>query len=319
MTADPPRDEDGPAPDSHVATIAALEPVRRVGRRWPAILSVVVTVAMLIGLVRELLDHGLNGFERAVPQNPLFYLFFVAAYFTLPLADLAIFRRLWRVPLSAFGALNRKRIANDVLIGYTGDAYFYVWARERLKMVAAPFGAVKDVSIISGMAGNSAAVLLSAVALPLGYQLIDPTVLRAMLWSLALTATVMVAVLALSHFVFSLRRRDLLFIFRLDFARILLGALLTAIAWHFAMPQVSLFMWLFLMAGRQLVSRLPFLPNKDLLFANFAILIIGRDDALSNLMAFTATTTLLLHGALLTLFGLIWVWERTAGWRTHGG
>lgn len=318
MNADPVRDENGPAPESHLATIAALEPVRGVRRRWPALLNITVTIAMLVGLVNELLDHGLLGFERAVPDSPLFYVCFLAAYFTLPLSDLAIFRRLWNLPLSAFGALNRKRIANDVLIGYTGDAYFYAWARQKLKMVAAPFGAVKDVSIVSGMAGNTAALLLAAASLPLGYRLIDPGLLRTMLWSLATTALVMITVLALRRIVFSLSRRDLLFIFRLDVARILIGALLTATAWHFAMPEVSLFMWLFLMAGRQLVSRLPFLPNKDLLFANFAILIIGRDKALSNLMAFTATTTLLLHVALLTLFGLIWVWERTAQWRTHG-
>ena len=41
------------------------------------------------------------------------------------------------------------------------------------------------------------------------------------------------------------------------------------------MPSVAIGMWLFLSAGRMLVSRLPLLPNKDLLFANFAILLIG--------------------------------------------
>ncbi len=54
-------------------------------------------------------------------------------------------------------------------------------------------------------------------------------------------------------------------------------------------------MWLFLAAGRLLVSRLPLVPNKDLLFANFAIILIGQGEALSELVAFTAALTLFAH------------------------
>jgi hypothetical protein len=63
-------------------------------------------------------------------------------------------------------------------------------------------------------------------------------------------------------------------------------------------------MWLFLSAGRLLFSRLPLLPNKDLLFANFAILFIGQDQALSELIAFTAAAVLLVHAAFIVVFGL---------------
>ena len=63
-------------------------------------------------------------------------------------------------------------------------------------------------------------------------------------------------------------------------------------------------MWLFLAAARLLVSRLPLVPNKDLLFANVAILLIGQDDALSELVAFTAALTLATHVGLIAAFGL---------------
>jgi len=68
------------------------------------------------------------------------------------------------------------------------------------------------------------------------------------------------------------------------------------------LPGVSIGMWMFLAAGRLLVSRLPLVPNKDLLFANAAILLIGQDQALSELVAFTAALTLLLHVALIVAF-----------------
>jgi hypothetical protein len=297
------------------APLVALKPVQTLRRRWPVLLATVLSVAMLVGVGYELFADGLAGIRRVTPTSSGFYLFFLASYFMLPVCDFVIFRRLWNVPPAAFGALNRKRIANDILIGYTGDAYFYAWARARLEMVAAPFGAVKDVTIVSGITGNVTALLLGAVALPLGYQLIAPEVVSAMIWSLAFATALSLALLLFSKRVFSLPRRDLWFIFWVDLLRIGGSCVTVALAWACVIPSVSLGMWLFLVAGRQLVSRLPFLPNKDLLFANFAILVIGHDRALSDLMAFTAASTLVMHGLLLLLFGAAYVTERMRTWR----
>lgn len=311
------RADDPPPPlaPADAAPLIALQPVQTLKRRWAAWLATLVMAAMLVGLGRELFDHGLAGLRRAVPTSPGFYVWFVASYFALPVCDFIIFRRLWDVPFAAFPALNRKRIANDMLVGYSGDAYFYAWARERLAMVAAPFGAVKDVSIISGISGNLTAFLLGAVALPLGYELIAPEVLRAMVWSLVFATAISLALLLFSRQVFSLRRGELWFVFWIDILRIAVTCVTIALAWAWAMPSVSVGMWLFLVAGRHLVSRLPFLPNKDLIFANFAILVIGHDRALTDLIAFTAASTLLMHGLLLLVFGFAYVMERMRGWR----
>ncbi|TCP35865.1 hypothetical protein [Sphingomonas sp. BK235] len=300
------------------APLVALRPVESLRRRWPALLGAVVTVAMIVGLLHELLDHGLAGLRRTVPDSPGFYVFFLLSYFALPVCDFVIFRRLWRVPAAAFLALNKKRIANDILIGYSGDAYFYAWARARLEMVAAPFGAVKDVSIVSGITGNLTAILLGAVALPLGYELIDPDLVRIMLWSLGLALAVPILAVAFSSRVFSLPRRDLWFIFAIDWLRITITSVTIALAWSYAIPSVAVGMWLFLVAGRQLMSRLPLLPNKDLLFASFAFLVIGHDRALTDLMAFTAASTLVMHLLLTLLFGAVYVWERVQRWRHTG-
>jgi hypothetical protein len=297
------------------APLVALKPVQTLRRRWPMLLATVLSIAMLIGVGYELFDDGLAGVRRVTPVSWGFYLFFLASYFTLPVCDFVIFRRLWNVPAAAFPALNRKRIANDILIGYSGDAYFYAWARARLDMVAAPFGAVKDVTIVSGITGNVTALLLAAIALPLGYQLIAPEVVAAMIWSLVFATALSLGLILFSKRVFSLPRRDLWFIFWIDLLRIGGTCVTIALAWAWAIPSVSVGMWLFLIAGRQLVSRLPFLPNKDLLFANFAILVIGHDRALSDLMAFTAASTLVMHGLLLLLFGAAYVTERMRTWR----
>ena len=205
--------------------------------------------------------------------------------------DFLIFRRLWGIPASGLAALIKKRIANEVVIGYSGEAYFYAWARARAQMVAAPFGAVKDVSILSAIAGNAVTLALIAVALPLGRRPDRRPSCSARCWASAGDRT----------------RRDLAAIPDLLATRLLAAAgpavvgvrdplhpadpavrCCCALAWHFALPDVSIAMWLFLAAGRLLVSRLPLVPNKDLLFANFAILLIGQEQALSELIAFSA-------------------------------
>ncbi|WP_380785022.1 hypothetical protein [Sphingomonas sp. R86521] len=286
------------------ADIAGLEPLKTVRLRWPAIIGGVLTLAMIAGLLRELLGQGLAGLGRSLPHDPRFYLCFAALYMSLPTADYLIFRRLWGIPLGGLVALVKKRIANEVVIGYSGEAYFYAWARSHAKMVAAPFGAVKDVSILSAIAGNAITLAMIAVALPLGRSLLNPEQFRIVLGSAAITLAMSLPFLIFSTRIFSLPERALWWVFGVHCVRLLTGSVLIALAWHYALPGVSVGMWLFLAAGRLLVSRLPLVPNKDLLFANFAILLIGQDRTLSELIAFTAALTLLVHVVLLALFSL---------------
>ena len=284
--------------------LAGLIPLERIRRRWPRMLGALLSGLMVVALVWELFDHGFAGFELAAPDSPWFYLFFALAYLSPPLFDFIIFRRLWQLPFDGFGALVRKRIANDVVIGYSGDVFFYAWARARLKMVAAPFGAVKDVTILSGIAGNIVTVAMLATALPFAFGLFTGAQLRMLAWSSAVALGISAVLLLFSRRVFSLTGPTLRWIFGVHCARLVLGSLAFGIASYFAMPGVSIRWWLFLAAGRLVVARLPLLPNKDLLFANFAIIFIGHGEVLSDLVAFIATLTLVTHAVLMAAFGL---------------
>jgi len=286
------------------ASLAGLEPLKTIKSRWPTIIGGMLTCAMLVGIGHELFAYGMAGLGKAVPRNPLFYLIFAIMYVVPPLADYAIFRRLWRIPLAGLVALIKKRIANDVVVGYSGEAYFYAWARQRAHLVAAPFGAVKDVSILSAIAGNTITLMMIAVALLVGSSLIPREMLPYVHGSLAVIFATSIPFLVFSRRVFSLGARDLWTVFAIHCGRLILGALLLASAWALALPAVTLGTWVFLSAGRLLFSRLPLLPNKDLLFANFAILVIGEDRALSELIAFTAAAILVVHLLLITVFGI---------------
>ena len=301
--------------DADLPDIAALQPAETLRRRWPGIVGSLLSLAMMVMLGRERLDTGLAGLSRAAPDSPWFYVAFFGLYMAAPTGDFIIFRRLWGIPWSGFAALHKKRIANDVVLGYSGEAYFYAWARARANLVAAPFGAVKDVSLLSAIAGNGATILLCALALPVGYQLMPPSVLNAVAGSAVITLAVSLLLILFSKRVFSLPRRQLWQVFWIHCARIAASSLLLALAWHYAMPDVSLWMWLFLSAARLLVSRLPLVPNKDLLFASFAILLIGQGEALSEMIAFVAALTLVVHVCLMLAFAIGAGWTGLRLWQ----
>lgn len=284
--------------------LAGLQPIERIKRRWPVVLGGALTLLMIAALARELLGSGLAGLTRAIPTNPLFYLAFALYYLGPPTFDYVIFRKLWNIPLAGMAALHKKRISNEVLFGYAGEAYFYAWARQRTQMVAAPFGAVKDVTILSAIAGNAMTLLLLLLVIPFGPSLPPGVTGDAIAGSAALMVMMSLPFLIFSKRVFSLPRETLWWVFAVHMVRLACGTAFVAVAWHFAMPSVAVGTWLFLAAARLLVSRLPLVPNKELMFASFAIVLLGSGAAVTELLALVAALTLLVHVALIAAFSI---------------
>ena len=287
--------------------LPALKPERKLWSTW---LSRLLSGALLIALVLQLGQIDAKQLHNALPQNLWFLPVLLALYFALPVADWIIFRRLWALPASGFFILLAKRIGNEVLISYSGEAYFYLWARKRTYLGAAPFGAIKDVNILSALAANLVALLLLIFTfpflsqLPLGEYVDESAIFAAAM----LMASFLI--LLFSRRVFTLERSELWWIFGVHMVRLSAGVFLCASLWFLILPGPHFGFWLALSMIRLLVGRLPFLPNKESLFAVIAIFLVGQDSAVSTLITLTATTILALHilvaamlGALALLFG----------------
>ncbi len=271
---------------------------------WGRALTMGLSLLVLAAAAWQSRELRLGDITALIPYSPLFWLVFLARYVSTPVFDWLIFHRLWRVSADAFVALMRKLIYNELLLGYLGEAYFYTWARRRLPMAATPFGAVKDVAIMSAVAGNVMTLALIVLAypylalLPLA-QYSDPIA-----WSLAAIIGISLAAMLLRRRIFTLARSELWMVFGFQCARILMSTLLTALAWHLVLPDVQIGWWLVLSAIRLLVSRLPFVPNKDVVFAGIAVLALGQDVALAALMAMMAALILATHLVVALFLGL---------------
>ena len=274
---------------------------RKVNRGRNAAFSIALSLAVIGAVIHEM--GGIDAWRllAMVPANPVFWLVFAAAYLVTPASEWLIFHRLWRVPASGFAALLRKKVYNELLLGYLGEAYFYTWARRRVKLDAAPFGAVKDVAILSAMTGNVVTMVLLVVMLPLLGEtslLGDGGLgvnLRMFSLSLGAILAISLGAMVFRRRVFTLPRRELAMITRMHLTRIALSTVLTALLWRLVLPEVPLTWWLYLSTLRLLVSRLPLMPNKDLLFAGIAVVALGEERDIGALMTLMAGLNLVAH------------------------
>lgn len=275
--------------------------------RWQGgarVLSSLLSLLVVAAVIHELRGVDLRSIRALIPKAPTFWLVFAISYLAQPITEWLIFRRLWNVGATAFAALLRKLIYNELLLGYLGEVYFYTWARRHLRLEAAPFGAVKDVTILSAVAGNIITLLMLLVAWPLASATQLGLQSRAVVLSLTVVLLTSMAMLLWRRQIFSLPKADLRFIFWMHVLRICAVTALSAMLWHLILPSIPFVWWLMLATIRLLVSRLPFLPNKDVVFAGLTVFMLGHDIEIASLLTLMAGLIVLSHVLVGATFAL---------------
>ncbi|MDB5670728.1 MAG: hypothetical protein JWO25_1687 [Alphaproteobacteria bacterium] len=294
-------------PSVDLGALIDPEPLVSQGRNWTRWAGPVVSVLILAAIAYQLRHLPIRQVLALLPSSPLFWLGLGAYYLAVPTGDWIIFRRLWDFPIGGFPALLRKQVSNEILLGYLGEVYFYAWARRHARVSAAPFGAIKDVAILSAMTGNAVTLAMVAAAAPFFSLLQLGKDSRLFLLSAVFLLVTSCAAMIFRTRLFTLPRRELRFVTFVHLARIGAMILLAAWMWHMLLPAVALSWWLLLATLRQLLSRLPFVPNKDVVFAGVASFFVGQDIAIVDAMALMAALILAAHlvvGGLLGAFGL---------------
>lgn len=260
---------------------------------------------LAVGLAVAALLQIREGFDEAVAligrMSPAVWISFAALCLVQPVADMAIFRGLWRLPYRGFPVILRKVVINEVLFGYSGELYFYLWARRQPGLSDAPFGAIKDVNILSALGGN----VLTLVMLPIGALALARADLAGKfgpaLWPGVAVVVLSFGILFFSRRVFSLARRELRFVAAIHAARLLANNGLTLLVWRLSLPDVHMGVWLALLTGRLLLARLPFVTNRELVFANLVLVLFGAGAPTALLLATLAIATLMAHAVLTVL------------------
>lgn len=266
-------------------------------RRYGAWLGPAISIAILGGAVRQVWVHAhdWHTLNATILHSPLIWVVLAINYISGPLGDWIIFRRLWKIPLEGLFPLIKKMIGNQILISYVGEVYFYDWARRHVKIGGSPFGAVKDVAILSAIAGYAMTLIMVIIAWPYIKQFgfgINNAELK---WSVAIMLGTGLAITLFRNRLLSLPRNDLLFVLAVHMVRLIANTVLTGLLWSLMLPAVPLSSWLILSTGRLLVTRLPLVPNQEIAFAGALALLGGPVDQTHEMITVIALFITAIH------------------------
>ncbi len=245
-----------------------------------------VQVYLSLGIL-GLLAYTLRGIDwRALwaerPVNPLFYLLFLLFYLWLPLTEIVAYRVIW--PLNAWKSLPvfiKKRIYNREVFQYSGEIYFFAWARQQSERSDLEVARdIRDQNIVSSVGSTLVALVLVAVFLHLGEQRLTDWIGRQDIAIPIGAAAVAVGLVALivwfRKHIFAMAPRTALLILAVHVGRFVLEQVLQIGMWAVAIPKAPLGVWCTYAALSLVVSRIPLVTNRDLLFATFSITLAAR-------------------------------------------
>lgn len=262
--------------------------------RLLAVIGLAFSAAILVAVF-----YQLDGLDFTVltqtPTSPLFWLCFAATYALAPFMDWLILRRIWGIGAAAFPALLRKQAANEVVLGYSGDAQLYVWARRTLGAGGRPFETLRDVAVTSALAGNLVTLGMLVLHASLVHGLARGALFNTLLIS---TATIVLSSLAIFFFrrmVFALPPRQLAITLGIHVARILINLFLTALLWKLLLPAVPVAALILVSTLKMMLSRLPFVPAREALLAPLIVTLLGDSAGLAGAVLFVATLMLATH------------------------
>ncbi len=259
--------------------LVAFERHRR-GRLVLQVLRWTIPVFLLVFVGYRLTQLGWDRIWHARPASIGFYLLIILQFFIQPLGDLIIYRNLWTsgkaLRLSIF---LRKRFLNSALFDYSGEVFFYFWALRRLKLPNRMLvHAIKDSNLLSGGAGLAMVWLVLLALLATGGLQI-PRIVAANSWAYVLVGSLPLlfcAILVIAHRkVTVLTRRQIAETFAIHFLRSLLVLMLEIGFWELSGALPSAVACLQFVAMRLVISRLPLVPNKDLVFVGAGIAAAG--------------------------------------------
>ena len=267
-----------------------------------------VPIALLAFLAYSLTHLGWLHVWSARPSSPGFYLVLLLPFFVQPVADLIIYRNLLGVGRSLpLSVLLRKRYMNNIMLDYTGEAYFFFWAKKNLVLrKGVLLHAVKDTNILSAGAGL-ATVWLMLLALVANGVMKLPSFFSTNSWTIyAIGSLPLVLCLALivgGRKVTALSRSDVATTFAIHLARSITALALEFALWLLSGALPSATVCLEFVALRLLITRLPFVPNKELVFVGVGIAAAGLLDVSAPKVA--AVLVIMTAVSLLQEFALV--------------
>ncbi|MEE2690183.1 MAG: hypothetical protein VX640_01460 [Pseudomonadota bacterium] len=269
-----------------------------------------ILLALIVAYLLWRLTHiGWSAVLENLPASPWFYIFLALKFLSLPVAETFVYQIIWERPLlSHFPAFIRKRVYNNAVAGYSGEAFLALWARRRLGLSDLDaIVAVKDSNILSAFTANIMTVALIvwlAASGGLG-RAVDAVPAGPALFTIAffMALSVAVGVLALRRRLVSLPWGKSRAILGVHAVRQIAQIAIYSALYAAALPATPIGVWFSFVALQYVITRIPFLPNQELVYLTAALSlgsIVGApEEAVAGMLLAEAG---LLQGLYFLLF-----------------
>lgn len=272
-------------------------------------------VAILTYLLYQFSQVGWIKIYHSLPTQISFYLLFFPIFFILPISELFIYRILWGVRFrDIWPALLVKKVYNSDVMGYSGEVYLFQWANKSLSLDKTKIiKDVKDNNIISSIVSIIATIIALFLFFEYNpfffYKWFNKIPNNQLYFWLIATVIIVFLFVRFRSYIFSLPGKTSMEIFSVHFIRHIIAFLLQVYQWHLVLPNVPVYVWITFMAVLLVMTRLPFLPNIDLLFVSISINItksLGAPlAAISALLALNSILGKILHFFIYLYFNTV--------------
>lgn len=262
-------------------------------------------------LLYQITEIGWGRVWESLPVTPWFYILLLLLYFALPVSEQFIYRLSLNFSFwEGFRVFIQKKIYNADVLGYSGEAYFYFWGKKHLgEDDGYILRIIKDNNILSSITSTLTAIVLLSIFLYVGRvnlgELFDISRVTVIL-------IIFIAILAISLlFIF---RRHIIFmdmntalkIFGIHQARLLFVYTLEIVQWMVVLPEVPLYIWFTFISVRIIASRIPFLPNQDMVFVAASLevskYLAVSEAAIAGIMLTSNVLTKVMNIVLFSIF-----------------
>ena len=242
-------------------------------------LSYVLQIVIIGYLLYQISQIGIKNFITSIPINPLFYIIYLIIYISLPLLDYIIYSKKWHISdISLIKILFNKKVLNTDVIGYSGEVFLYIWAKDKIKKDKSDLIIfIKDNNIISSLSSWFISATLLFLFIIYGHVNID-YILAVIEKKILILLLILVFFIILFITVFNFKDRILdlkplegIWLFVMHSIRILVINILQIIQWSIIIPEIDLSVWFTYSAIQIIISRIPFIPSLDALFTNIVL------------------------------------------------
>lgn len=246
------------------------------GKKLQQFIRVGFLIAIISLLVYQISQIGWQELWAALPRTVWFYVIFLILYFTLPITEQFIYRLSLNFSFwEGFKIFTKKKVLNQEVLGYSGEAYFYIWAKQHLQESSKEIlNIVKDNTIISAFASTlTAIVLLGTFFGILNTNLWEQHIINTQTFLIGglLLFIPLFLTIRFRKSIISVDTKTAWKMFGIHELRIIWVYSLDVLQWFVVIPTVPIFIWFTFLSVKIITTRIPFLPNRELLFISASL------------------------------------------------